>query len=96
METFRRAVVLDPTRTAFRVCPAARLWENEQYMQAIYEWQTIAGQEPRNVEAHLALARAYLKAVDRERAWREYGRVLALTPGHAEAKECVAKLEARP
>jgi tetratricopeptide (TPR) repeat protein len=94
-EALRRAVALDPARTAFRAHLAARLWENEQYMQAIFEWQTIAGQEPGNVDAHLALARAYVKSGDRERAWREYGRVLALAPGHAEAREFVAKLKAR-
>jgi tetratricopeptide (TPR) repeat protein len=96
MEAFRRAVALDPTRTAFRARLAARLWENDQYMQAISEWQTIASQEPGNVDAHLALARAYLKVGDRVRALGEYDRVLALAPGQVEAREFVTKGKARP
>jgi cytochrome c-type biogenesis protein CcmH/NrfG len=65
-------------------------------MQAISEWQTIAGQEPGNVDAHLALARAYLKVGDRARALGEYDRVLALAPGQVEAREFVVKGKARP
>jgi cytochrome c-type biogenesis protein CcmH/NrfG len=65
-------------------------------VQAIAEWQTIASQEPANVEARVALARAYLKTGDRGRALREYRGVLALAPGHAEAKQSVAKLETKP
>jgi tetratricopeptide (TPR) repeat protein len=96
MEAFRRAVALDPTRTAFRARLAARLWENDRYMQAISEWQTIASQEPGNVGAHLALARAYLKIGDRVRAVGEYDRVLSLQPGQVEAREFVVKGKARP
>ncbi len=96
IEAFRRAVALDPTRTAFRARLAARLWENDQYMQAISEWQTIASQEPGNVDAHLALARAYLKVGDRVRAVGEYDRILTLQPGQTEAREFVAKGKARP
>jgi tetratricopeptide (TPR) repeat protein len=96
VEAFRQAVALDQTRTAFRARLAARLWEDEQYMQAIAEWQTIAGQEPGNVEARLALARAHLKAGDRGRALGEYRRVLALAPGHAEARQAVTRLTGAP
>ncbi|HEV2054412.1 MAG TPA: tetratricopeptide repeat protein, partial [Methylomirabilota bacterium] len=96
LEAFRQAATLDPTRTAFRARLATRLWENDQYMQAIAEWQTIAGLEPGNVEAHLALARAYLKAGDRGRALGEYRRVLVLAPGHAEARQSVARLSGIP
>jgi tetratricopeptide (TPR) repeat protein len=96
MEAFRRAVALDPARTAFRARLAARLWENDQYMQAISEWQMIASQEPGNVDAHLALARAYLKAGDRVRALGAYDRVLILAPGQVEAREFVAKGKAKP
>ena len=91
MEAFRRAVALDPTRTAFRARLAARLWENDEYMQAISEWQTIASQEPGNVDAHLALARAYLKTGDRVRALGEYDRVLTLVPAQPEASRFVIK-----
>ena len=96
LEAFRRAVALDPTRTAFRARLAARLWENDQYMQAISEWQTIAGQEPGNVETRLTLARAYLKTGDRSRALAEYRRVLALAPNHAEARQAATRLGGMP
>jgi len=96
LEAFRRAVALDPTRTAFRARLAARLWENDQYMQAISEWQTIAGQEPGNVETRLTLARAYLKTGDRSRALAEYRRVLALAPNHAEARQAATRLGGTP
>ena len=46
-------------------------------MQAIAEWQAVTSQEPGNVEAHLALARAHLEAGDRGRALGEYRRVPA-------------------
>jgi tetratricopeptide (TPR) repeat protein len=96
LEAFRHAATLDQALTAFRARLAAGLWENEQYMQAIAEWQTIASQEPGNVEARLALARAYLKAGDRGRALGEYRRVLVLAPGHAEARQAVARLSGIP
>jgi hypothetical protein len=60
-------------------------------MQAIFECRTIAGQEPGNIE----VARASLKAGDRERALRKYGRVLALASGETEAREFVVTLKAR-
>ena len=95
-EAYRRAVALDPARTAFRARLAARLWENQEYMQAISQWQAIASQEPGNVEAHLALGRAYVKAGDSARALGEYRRVLALMPGQPEARESLARLGAKP
>jgi tetratricopeptide (TPR) repeat protein len=96
IEALRLAAALDQTRTAFRARLAALLWENEEYMQAIAEWQTIASQEPGNVEARLALARAHLKAGDLGRALGEYRRVLALAPGHAEARRAVTRLTGAP
>jgi len=92
LEAFQLAASLDPVRTAFRARYAARLWENEHYVEAVAEWQTIAAQEPRNLEARVALARAYLKMGERGPALREYRRVLALSPGHAEARQSVARL----
>ena len=96
LEAFREAVALDPGRTAFRARLAARLWEDEEYMQAIAEWQRIVGQEPNHLEAHLALARAYVKTGDGGRALSEYRRVLALAPGQAEARQAVARLGRAP
>jgi cytochrome c-type biogenesis protein CcmH/NrfG len=65
-------------------------------MQAIVEWQVVTGQQPGNVEAGLALARAYLKVGDRVHALAEYRRLLALSPGLPEAKQSVARLEPKP
>jgi len=96
LEAFRQAATLDPARTAFRAHLAARLWEDEQYMQAIAEWQTIASQEPGNIEARLALARAYLRTGERALALGEYRRVLALEPSHVEARQGAARLTAQP
>ena len=95
-EAFRQAVKLAPARTAFRARLAARLWEAERYVQAIAEWQTIAGQDPANVDVALALGRAYLRTGDRARALAEYRRALALAPGSTEAKQSVARLEGKP
>ena len=40
----------------------------------------------------VALARAYLKTGDRDRALGEYRRVLSLEPGHGGARQVVARL----
>ena len=95
-EAFRQAVTLAPSRTAFRARLAARLWEDERYMQAIAEWQSIASQEPGNADVALALGRAYLKTGDRARALGEYRRALTLSPGLTEARQAVARLQAQP
>ena len=95
-EAFRQAVTLAPSRTVFRARLAARLWEDERYVQAIAEWQTIASQDPTNLDAALALGRAYLKTGDRARALAAYRRALALVPASAEAKLAVAKLQGKP
>ena len=90
----RQAAALEGALPAFRSRLAARLWENEKYVEAVAEWQRITSHEPGNLEARVALARAYLKMGDRGRALDEYRRVLALAPGHAEARESVARLSA--
>src|SRR5262245_7236012 len=96
LEAFRQAVTLAPSRTAFRARLAARLWEDERYVQAIAEWQTVASQEPRNVDVALALGRGYLKTGDRARALAEYRRALTLSPGQPEARQAVASLQPKP
>lgn len=96
LEAFRQAATLDPARTAFRAHLAARLWENEQYVEAVTEWQRITAYEPGNVEARVALARAYLKMGDRGRALDEYRRVLALAPTHEEARRAAMRLTGAP
>lgn len=96
IEALRQAAALEGSRTAFRARLAARLWDNEQYVEAVTEWQRITAHEPGNLEARVALARAYLKMGDRGRALDEYRRVLALAPGHAEARQSVARLGGIP
>ena len=96
LEAFRQAVAFEPSRTSAHAHLASLLWSREQYMQAIAEWQTVTGQQPGDVEAGLALARAYLKVGDRVHALAEYRRLLALSPGLPEAKQAVARLEQKP
>jgi tetratricopeptide (TPR) repeat protein len=96
IEALRQAAALEGSLPAFRARLAARLWDNEQYVEAVAEWQRIAAYEPGNVEARVALARAYLKMGDHGRALDEYRRVLALAPNHAEARQSVARLSAVP
>jgi len=92
LEAYGQAVALDARAVTYRVRLAERLWEAEQYMQGLAEWQRLVEQEPRNVHMRVALARAYLKTGDRDRALGEYRRVLSLEPGHGEARQVVARL----
>jgi thioredoxin-like negative regulator of GroEL len=62
---------LDGTRSASRLRLAQRLWETEQYDQAMNEWRSVLGPEPGNIEARLGLARAAAKAGDRAAAVQE-------------------------
>jgi thioredoxin-like negative regulator of GroEL len=50
------------------------------------------GQEPRNVAARLALARAYARAGEPNAAFEQYVAVLKLEPGHASAVAEAARL----
>lgn len=79
---YRQAVALDG-RPAFRIRLARRLWDSDQYFQAIAEWRAIRDREPRNVDARLALARALVKVGDRGAALQEYRAILEIDPGNA-------------
>ena len=68
LQEYRQAVTLDGTRSAFRLRLARRLWETEQYYQAMNEWRSVLGQDPGNLEARLGLARGAAKAGDRAAA----------------------------
>ncbi len=96
LEAYRQAVALDGRSVSFRLRLAERLWETDQYYQAINEWRAVLSQEPGHVEARLALARAYLKTGDRTEAFREYQRVLQITPDQPEARRGLARLGATP
>jgi tetratricopeptide (TPR) repeat protein len=92
LQEYRQAVILDGTRRAFRLRLARRLWETEQYYQAMNEWQSVLGQDPGNLEARLGLARAAAKAGDRAAAAQEYLRILQIVPDQPEARRELARL----
>ena len=92
LQEYRQAVALDGERSAFRLRLARRLWETEQYYQAMNEWQSVLGQDPGNLEARFGLARAAAKAGDRAAAAREYLRILQIVPDQPEARRELARL----
>lgn len=92
LQEYRQAVALDGTRSAFRLRLAQRLWETEQYYQAMNEWRSVLGQDPGNIEARLGLARAAAKAGDRAAAAQEYLRILQIVPDQPEARRELARL----
>jgi tetratricopeptide (TPR) repeat protein/O-antigen ligase len=92
LQAYRKAVALDGTRSPFRLRLARRLWETEQYYQAMNEWRSVLGQDPGNIEARLGLARAAAKAGDRAAAAQEYLRILQIVPDQPEARRELARL----
>ena len=94
LQEYRQAVIFDGTRRAFRLRLARRLWETEQYYQAMNEWQSVLGQDPGNLEARFGLARAAAKAGDRAAAAQEYLRILQIVPDQPEARRELARLRA--
>jgi tetratricopeptide (TPR) repeat protein/O-antigen ligase len=92
LQEYRQAVALDGTRSAFRLRLARRLWETEQYYQAMNEWRSVLGPDPGNLEARLGLARGAAKAGDRATAAQEYLRILQIVPDQPEARRELARL----
>ncbi len=92
LEAYRQAVSLDGGRSAFRLRLARRLWETEQYYQAMYEWRRVLALDPGNLEARLGLARAAVKAGDRAAAAQEYRHILQIAPDQPEARRELGRL----
>jgi tetratricopeptide (TPR) repeat protein/O-antigen ligase len=92
VEAYRRAVALDGNSVAFRLRLAQRLWETEQYYQAMNEWRSVLAQAPGNLEARLALARAYVKSGSRAEAVAEYRRLLLIAPDQPEVRRELERL----
>jgi len=92
LQEYRQAVALDGTRRTFRLRLAQRLWETEQYYQAMNEWRSVLGQDPGNIEARLGLARAAARSGDRAGAAQEYLRILQIVPDQPEARRELARL----
>lgn len=96
IDEYRKAVSLDGRAVAYRQRFAQRLWDTEQFYQAINEWQTLTGLQPDNLQTRLALARAYARVGERDRAARELEQILARAPGQAEARQALARLRQAP
>jgi tetratricopeptide (TPR) repeat protein len=92
LQAYRQAVALDGARSAFRLRLAQRLWETEQYYQAMNEWRSVLARDPGTIEARLGLARAYAKAGDRRAAAQEYAHILQIAPDQTEARREMAHL----
>ena len=92
VDAYRRAVTLDANSVQFRLRLARRLWETDQYYQAMNEWQTVLGQAPGNLEARLALARGYVRTGQRNDAVLEYQRLLQIAPDQPEVRRELARL----
>jgi tetratricopeptide (TPR) repeat protein/O-antigen ligase len=95
LDDFRAAVTLDPRAPRYRRRLAERLWQSEQFFQAINEWRALKEQQPGDVDTRLTLARAYERVGQPTDAYREFREVLALTPGQPEAARAVARMEGR-
>ena len=94
LHAYQQAVGRDGGKPAYRMRLASRLWEAEQYYQAIGEWRAVVATEPKNVEALMALAKAYEKVGDRVEAFRKYRAVAELDPRNAEARLALSRFGA--
>ena len=92
LEHARRAVALDGAATPYRMALGARLWDSEQYYQAINEWRAVVAADPGSLEARLALGRAYQRTGERGLAVREYQRVLEIAPDNEEARRALGRI----
>jgi tetratricopeptide (TPR) repeat protein len=91
VEAYREAVALDGS-APIRARYAQALWQTDQYYQAMNEWRAILGRSPGNVDARLALARAYVRTGNRSEATLEYQRLLQIAPERPEPRQELARL----
>ena len=91
LDQYRQAVALDG-RPVYRARFAQRLWDSEQYYQAIAQWIEIRQRKPRNLDVRLALARAYVRVGERADALREYQAVLGIDAAHPAARREIEQL----
>jgi Flp pilus assembly protein TadD len=91
LEALRASVALAPREPRYRERLAQRLWDDEQYYQAINEWRTVRDQAPGDVAIRLSLARAYEKIGDRTEAYREYRAALEIDPENADTRRALAR-----
>jgi Flp pilus assembly protein TadD len=91
LEHLRAAVVLEPRVPRYRDRLARRLWDSEQYFQAINEWREVKSLAPADLDARLSLARAYEKVGQRATAYNEYRGILELSPAHPAAAQALSR-----
>lgn len=92
VQAYRNALALEPQRARVRHRLAQALWDGGQFVQAIDEWRRITAEESTNVDARLALARAYARMGALSDAAREYQAVLRIAGDHREARDGLARL----
>ena len=88
---YLEAVALS-SQAQFRLPLARLLWDTDQYVQAMNEWQAVLASDPDNVEARLRLAQGRLKEGDRLAAYHEFKRLLKVVPDHPIARREVDRL----
>ncbi|MEX2147060.1 MAG: O-antigen ligase family protein [Candidatus Rokuibacteriota bacterium] len=91
LEHLRAAVALQPRVPRYRARLARRLWDSEQYFQAINEWRAVKSLAPTDVESRMSLARAYEKIGERSAAYHEYRAILDVAPNHPGATQALAR-----
>jgi len=92
LDAYRQAVAFNGSNVTYRLRLAERLWETEQYYQAMNEWRTVVGLAPGNIEARLGLARASARIGDRALAAQEYVRILQIVPDQPDARRELGRL----
>ena len=88
-----RAASLEPSSAALAIGYGRHYTAVLRYGDAKASFERAATLDPRSPEPHHGLALAYLKAGDKDAAYRELGRALALDPAHAPSRGAIRPLE---